>query len=297
MSRNFGGVNPVRQSRMKALIIAGLALVVLIMLMLLLVSGGKKAPTQQAIVIQNDADVPMVDVLVPVKEITPGIPLDPAMFRKESRPKVGIDHRALKDFEEIKAMYARTLIVSGQPILRDYITNVRPTSDVTASIPEGFRAVTIKVDSRTAVEGFARPGAKVDVVWATTQRGEPVVNVIVQNAKVLSLNNTTQSGDANGNQQPQTAAPTTVTLLVSAEDAAKIQLASTTGSLSLQLRGDTDSGKGGTFSSITMSDLRGDRPAAAGEEKSIGTLTMGGQKYNVSPDGKLKLAGGTAESK
>ena len=292
MTRTFGGMGPVRQSKARVVLLGSLFVgVMALLLVVALLSSGNKDNAPQPVVIEREAEIKMASVLVPVKEIAAGMPLDPSMFRVDQRPQVGVDSRTVKDFEEIKGgYYARTLILSGQPLLKDLITPIRPTSDVTANIPEGYRAVTIKVDARTSVEGFTRPGAKVDVVWASSIKGQPGVTVIVQNAKVLAAERQTQTD--NQNAAP---VPNTVTLLVSAADAAKIQLASTTGSLSLQLRGDLDTGAGGRFESITVSDLLGGSSTVSGEDKIVGTVTIGGVKYHVKPGGKMVPAPISAE--
>lgn len=262
MTRQFGGFGPSRQpDRAKVLILFGLVAVCLFsaIAFLFLYSPEQKEITK-TVVVEKQAEIKMVDVLVPTQKIDAGIPLEPAMFRREARPQVGVTNRVVKDFEEIKGTYARSLIVPGQPLYRDYITNVRPTNALTANIPEGFRAVTIRVNDVSGVEGWARPGARVDVVWASRIRGEPGVTVIVQNARILSAER-----DLDAATKPGQPPPSTVTLLVSATDANKIQLATTTGSLSLSLRGDNDPGKGVSGSPITVDDLLGRSPGSGAQ--------------------------------
>ncbi len=286
MSRHFGGIQPGRQAdKTKTVLLVSLFFVVIFtVLAFVLLSTGQAKVDPKPVVVETEAEVKMVDVLVPVQEIAAGTELEPRMFRKESRPQVGVSQRIVKDFEEIQNYYARSLIVSGQPLHKDYITSVRPVNAVTANIPPGFRAVTIRVDARTSVEGFVRPGAKVDVVWASRIRGQPGVTTIVENAKVLSAERQTQQEiDAAKKGVP---VPSTVTLLVGIADAQKIQLASTTGTLSLSLRGDSDGGKGvGEGKSITIDDLLGAKRKDEGPEVE-GTVTIGGEKWNM-VDGKL----------
>jgi pilus assembly protein CpaB len=224
-------------------------------------------------------------VLVPVREIEAGLALEPTMFRREPRPQVGVSPRVVRDFEEIQGLFARSLIVPGQPLHRDYITTVKPTNAITANIPEGHRAVTISVDARSSVEGWVRPGARVDVIWASSIRGRPGVTVIVQNALVLSAER-----NPDPKVQPGAPVPNTVTLLVTADDAARINLAQTTGSLTLQLRGDNDPGKGRAGGSITVEDLYGGNSSTGPTHNCEGTVVLSGVKYCVRPGGKLELA-------
>jgi Flp pilus assembly protein CpaB len=59
--------------------------------------------------------------------------------------------------------------------------------------------------------------------------------------------------------------PTTITLLVNTRDSAKIQLATTTGTITLSLRGDRDSGRDVGFNVIAADDLTG-KTSADGSE-------------------------------
>lgn len=286
MSRHFGGMQPGRQAdKTKTVLLVSLFFVVVFtVLAFVLLSTGHTKVEPKPVAVETEAEVKMVDVLVPVQEIKSGTPLEARMFRKQSRPQVGVSPRVVKDFEEIQNYYARALIVAGQPLHKDYITSVRPVNAVTANIPPGFRAVTIRVDARTSVEGFVRPGAKVDVVWASRIRGRPGVTTIVENAKVLSAERQTQEQvEAAKKGAP---VPSTVTLLVAIQDAQKIQLASTTGTLSLSLRGDTDGGKASNAGkSITIDDLLGNKPKQEGQNVE-GTVTIAGEKWNM-VEGKL----------
>ncbi|MDC0357511.1 Flp pilus assembly protein CpaB [Oligoflexia bacterium] len=285
MSRHFGGIQPGRQSdRTRTVLLASMFFIVLfsILAFFLLSTADPKGETTKTVVVETEAEIKMVEVLVPLRDVLPGIPLEAQMFRRESRPQVGVSNRTVRTFEEVRGHYARSLIVAGQPLHRDYITSVKPTNALTASIPKGFRAVTIRVDARTSVEGFVRPGAKVDVVWASRISGQPGVTVIVQNAKVLSAERQTATEQKSG-----VPVPSTVTLLVTSKDAQKIQLASTTGKLSLSLRGDADEVSDGQSRPITVNDLLGRRQVDGAVNANVeGSVTIGGEKW-LMVDGKL----------
>jgi len=268
-----------RQSeRARILLLVGVFAVLLFStLAFLFISSGPTTATTKTVVVEKEPEIKMADVLIPIAAIDAGQALDPTMFRKEARPQVGLSPRVVKDFEEIKGHFSRSLIVADQPLHRDYITNIRPTNALTVKIPEGFRAVTISVDAKSSVEGWARPGARVDVVWASRIRGQPAVTEIVQNAEVLSAERQIDT-----NTKAGAAVPSTVTLLVTAKDAAKIQLAQTTGSLSLNLRGDNDGGRGSAGGTVTLDDLTGNREREAEPVPAGGSVRMRGK------DGKME---------
>ena len=279
MARQFGRTQPSRGgSGPQVLILVGLVLFIISggVAFLLIQSGKKGAPVasnQPVAVVEPVAPMKMVEVLVPIQEVQAGSALEPRMFRSESRPQVGVSERAVRGFDEIQGSYARSLIVPGQPLHKEYITTIRPANVLTAKIPEGFRAVTIRTDSLTSVGGFARPGARVDVNWSTRVNGSPAIIPIVENAEVLSADSQTTNQDVTAG-----VVPNTVTLLVTAEDAKKIQLASTSGSLSLSLRGDADSQATQGRGEVTIPDLLG-RPVAREKVKNEGAVIVDGKKF------------------
>lgn len=222
------------------------------LVILLTSSLDNQAVLSKSVVVERESSFELIDVLVPIQEIPSGSLLEPAMFKIDSRPKVGVSGLVIKDFEEIKGKYAKTLIIPGQILNSEYISLSRPVNAITASIPEGFRAVTIQVDVKTGIEGWARAGARVDVTWISSLRGQQAVTVIVENAKIISAARRTED-----NNKGPDVLPTELTLLVPIEDARRILLAQQSGSLSLSLRGDNDSGKSDAGRTFTVDDLIG----------------------------------------
>lgn len=291
----FGGISPVRnQQRMRAVLLVatgGLCLLFAGLAILFLNSNSSTASEQKKSE-PVEAPMQMLDVLVPVQNIEAGKKLELSMFRKEKRPKVGLPLSVIRDFEEVKGFYARSLMTSDMPIVRDLITQVRPTNEITTKIPEGYRAVTIRVNAESGVEGWARANARVDVVWTTTVNGQQTLSTIVQNARVLSAAQSLKSNVLEGDTEKGMQIPTTVTLLVSARDSQKIQLAQTSGSLSLSLRGDNDRGKGQVGGSITVKDLLPKGLTPEQDRRYDGTVKVkrpdGGYDTLYLRDGKLE---------
>lgn len=287
MTRHFGGVNPGRKSdKTRALIFVSSFLVLVfsaVAFIVLSVSDSPAtAPVASAPAVKEEDRARMLEVLVPIRQIEAGVPLAATMFRKESRPELSLPPRVLLNEEEVNGQYARTLILPGAPVTRDFLTSVKPVNILTAKIPKGFRAVSIRVDQRTSVEGFARPGSKVDVVWATTVKGEQAIVTIVENAEVLSAER-----DTNSKTNPGSPIPTTVTLMTSTEDAQKIQLAASSGgTMSLNLRGDSDT-QGSDRGMTTVSDILDGPKSVNPEEDITGTITMGGIEYGILKSGKM----------
>jgi Flp pilus assembly protein CpaB len=225
--------------------------------------AGQDAPVATAVVVEREPSVPMIEILVPLRAIEPGETLTPALFKKELRSETSVTERMVRDFSEIADSYARAAILPGDPLNRDYITNQKPLNQITTNIPDGFRAVTVAVDVKTGVEGWARAGARVDVGWTSpaSDGGKAIFALVAQNVLVLSAER-----QVTPDQNTNAPVPATITLLVNAKDSAKIQLAQATGGvITLSLRGDKDTGRDAGFSAITSDDLAA-RSAPNGEE-------------------------------
>ncbi len=150
-------------------------------------------------------------------------------------------------FRKLDQVVGRVAII---PIgIRETITNQKLAASGTgaglsAVIPEGYRAMTVKVDDVVGVSGFVMPGSFVDVVAVivpSAQQGysqEPVSKIVLQNIKVLA---TGAKLDSPENQREPTAVKA-VTLLVTPQQAEKLALASNEGKLQLVMRsyGDQD---------------------------------------------------------
>jgi pilus assembly protein CpaB len=197
-----------------------------------------------------------VDVIVPLDNILPGIALEPTLFRRDKRPEEAVGAEVVRDFEEVRGLFTKSLLIANQPVNRDLLTSLQPVNALTASIPTGYRAIAIPVDATSSVEGWAQAGARVDVFWVTTLTGPRTVSLVAANAKVLSANNKTEGAqNKDPAKSPQEDIPHTVTLLLSNRDSLRVRLASLHGRLSLVLRGSDDSGAVASSNPIPESSL------------------------------------------
>lgn len=178
----------------------------------------------------------MVEVIVPLESVPPGATLEATMFHRVKKPEVIVGPDIIRDFEEIKGLYSRGVLVAEQPIHRDFLTSLQPVNALTASIPQGYRAIAISVDATSSVEGWAQPGARVDVIWVTKDLGTQMAYVVAPNAKVLSANKRAEGARADM-KSLDGEVPSTVTLLLSVRDAMRVRLAALNGRLALVLRG------------------------------------------------------------
>jgi pilus assembly protein CpaB len=175
-------------------------------------------------------------------------------------------------FRNLNQVVGRVAIM---PIgVRETITNLKLApagmgGGLSAVIPEGYRAMTVKVDDVVGVSGFIMPGSYVDViaviVSASQQNGEPISKIVLQNIKVLASGPKIDSPE---NQREPTTVKA-VTLQVTPEQAEKLVLAANEGKLQLVMRNYSDQGDTQT-SGASKKSLMGNSyvaPAAPKTEK------------------------------
>ena len=104
---------------------------------------------------------------------------------------------------------------------------------VIEQIPQGMRAITIRVDVTSAVEGWASSGSIVDVLLVEKER----TTVIAEQVKILSAERVTKPLD---NNFTAPSVPSTVTLLVTQQQALALTTAVPRGKISFALRSKQD---------------------------------------------------------
>jgi pilus assembly protein CpaB len=105
-------------------------------------------------------------------------------------------------------------------------------------IPEGQRAISVRVDDVIGVAGYVLPGTRVDVlttVSPTDQQTDITTKVILSNVQVL-----TAGTRIDQDQENKPVQVTVVTLLVAPDQAERLALASTEGKIQLALRNPLD---------------------------------------------------------
>jgi pilus assembly protein CpaB len=174
---------------------------------------------------------------------------------------------------DLKDRVAATGIVKGQLVLESLLAPSGAGAGVQAMIKPGMRAITIQVNEWSGLAGLLTPGCKVDIISVVTtdEKEGQVARTIVQNVEVRAVGKqivAPTAGDkpeTQNNGQPLPP-PTSVTLLVTPEQAEQIQLASSGGKPWLSLRNATDADPVES-AGVSMADLRGDRSKKGTEEE------------------------------
>jgi len=128
-------------------------------------------------------------------------------------------------------------LAAGEPILERQLSSAGAGVGITVKIPDGMRALALRTDEVVGVAGFLLPGTHVDVLVTLHPANLPdaLTTTVLQNAEVLATGQKTEP-DPDG--KPTTA--TVVTILVSPQDAERVVLASTQGTVHFSLRNGAD---------------------------------------------------------
>ena len=144
-------------------------------------------------------------------------------------------------FEKVEDLVGRSMIypvAGGQPLLEAYLAAPGSGIGLTVRIPEGMRATSVRSDDVVGVAGFLFPGSHVDVlVTFRSDRAIPATQIVLQDVEVLT---TGQNFEPDPQAKAQSA--NVVTLLLSPQDAQKVVLAASQGSVQFVLRNGADRG-------------------------------------------------------
>ena len=154
-----------------------------------------------------------------------------------------------------------TAISPKDPVTESKLAPVGSLGGLSSVIPEGYRAMTVKVDDVVGVSGFILPGTLVDVVVVIqppkgTANEEMISKIVLQNIKVLASG---QNIDKPKNDREVERSVKAVTLQVTPEQAEKLALASSEGKLQLVMRNSVDQADEKTTGANKKSLLLGER--------------------------------------
>ena len=199
-----------------------------------------------------------------------GTKIAPEMVSVVQFPKESTPDGAFESPEKLAGRVAVTNINAREPITEARLAPEGTAGGLSAVIPEGYRAMTVKVDDVVGISGFIMPGTLVDVV-VVIDPGEdratqgPISKIVLQNIKVLANGQNIDKPESEREANSVKA----VTLQVTPEQAEKLALASTEGKLQLVMRNSIDQGDEETTGINKRTLLNGDRAVPAPEPGSL----------------------------
>lgn len=126
----------------------------------------------------------------------------------------------------------------NEPLTETKLAPLGSGGGLPPTIPEGMRAISVKVNEVIGVAGFVIPGTRVDVLVAIRQDKDSVARAVVNNVQVLTAG--TRFDQENAQRDGKPIPTSVVTLVVTPEDAEKITLAAEQGRIMLTLRNPLD---------------------------------------------------------
>jgi pilus assembly protein CpaB len=130
-------------------------------------------------------------------------------------------------------------VVKNEPILSAKLAPTEAGAGLPPVIPEGMRAVSVRVNEVVGVAGYVLPGTRVDVVATASPTNDTSLTtskVVLSNIQVLTAGTRLEQDQKDG----KPVQVTVVTLLVSPEQSERLALASTEGKIQLALRNPLD---------------------------------------------------------
>lgn len=182
-------------------------------------------------------------VVIAKGDIALGTKLEAGHLTAVQFPKDATPEGAFDSAEKLVGRVVVVNVAAREPVTDFKLAPEGSAAGLSSVIPEGYRAMTVKVDDVVGVAGFARPGALVDIVVVIEPSGDrlnsqgPISKIVLQNIKVLASG---QDIDQPKNDDREAQQAKAVTLQVTPEQAEKLALASSEGKLQLVMRNSID---------------------------------------------------------
>lgn len=179
-----------------------------------------------------------VKVAVANTDINLGQRLAPEFVKLVEWPRESLPPGALVDLKAVDGRVTKASVMRGEPILESKLTPAGTKGGLSAVIADGKRAITVRVNDVVGVAGFALPGSFVDIIVNTQKDGksgpaeteQSISKIVLEKILVLAVAQEVNRDET----KPKVV--NAVTLEVSPEEAEKLDLARSVGSLSLVLR-------------------------------------------------------------
>lgn len=221
--------------RQKVLMIFGAALVCAF-LMSWFVYAKTQAPRQEK----------LVKVVAAAQDMRAGTRLKQSNLKTVNLPEKDLPKDVVTDANVALERVLLYPTSANEPIISHKLSTQGGVEGLAATIEPGKRAVSVPISDSTGAGGLVQPRSHVDVLFTRTgSMNEAVTTVLLQNVVVMSIGRNTEAGavgaPAGANAAPPSVTATrAATLLVTPDQAAKLEFARQQGKISLALRNPLD---------------------------------------------------------
>ncbi|TNE36548.1 MAG: Flp pilus assembly protein CpaB [Alphaproteobacteria bacterium] len=211
---------------------------------------------------QASTTIAQTTVVVAATKLSFGDNLTRDNLKEVSWPTNNVPPGSFKTINEIlDGADRRVALQNMEPnemVLHSRVSGFGGRATLSQVISDGMRATTIRVNDVNGVAGFVLPGDRVDIMLTrntktgSAARDSMVTDVIIQNLRVLGVDQISNEDTS------EPVVPKAVTLEVSPEDAQKLSLAASIGTLTLSLRNYVSAGteEATRYKTISVNDLR-----------------------------------------
>ncbi len=210
-------------------------------LLILAILTGLAAAVYATTWVAQRGNVASSKVVVAAMDIDLGSKITPQMVTTMDWPAGSVPDGAFKDVKDLQERVVKVSVQRGDAVLEGKLSPPGSKGGLSAVIAEGKRAMTVRVNDVVGVAGFALPGTYVDVMVNTQQdraRSDSGPNqismTVLEHVLVLAV------AQEASRDETKPKVVSAVTLELKPEDAEKLDLARSVGTLSLVLRNQLD---------------------------------------------------------
>jgi pilus assembly protein CpaB len=176
-------------------------------------------------------------IVIAAKALPAGATIDRTALKMRPVPESMMPGGAFTRIEDVLGRPVISPIQPDEPVVEARIAAKGSGMGLAPLIPNGMRAISVRVNDVVGVAGFILPGMRVDVLVTgrPPNQADTITRTVLQNIAVLSAGQTIQTDG-----KSQSILTPVVTLLVTPGDAEALTLANNEGHIQLVLRNSTD---------------------------------------------------------
>jgi pilus assembly protein CpaB len=202
-----------------------------------------KAPPK---VVKETQTIDATKVLVARTDQALGAVASPESFRWQDWPKDAVSPGFITTtakpnaLTELAGHVIRVPMMAGEPVTENKIVKLGSGGILAATLPPGMRAISTKIDEKSAVAKLILPNDHVDLILTQRKRGrngaeEIVSDTLFRNVRILAIGQQIEAKDGK-----KTAEGAVATLELTPKQSELLALANTQGEISLALRSIAD---------------------------------------------------------
>ncbi len=183
--------------------------------------------------------MPTQPVVVAAADITLGTELKKEDLTVANFPAGQVPEGAFARVQDVVGRGVISPLVKNEVVIPAKLASKEAGSGLPPVIPEGMRAISVRVNEVIGVAGYVLPGTRVDVLATanpTNNQQDITTKLILSNVQVVTAGTRIEQDQEKGKPMQVTV----VTLLVYPDQAERLALASTEGKIQLALRNPLD---------------------------------------------------------